>query len=205
LHTEFFGHLSGFLVAICIIPYSIRVWQKKITPEPTSWLLWSAIGLVLLLTYKSSGAKDNIWPAVFGFTNPTLVFILIMARQKGRLEKITEKTDMYCLTIGIASLILWAFMRKNPQLVQFALYVAIIADLFAAIPTIISYWKNPNEDRPFAWGLFSIGYGLAIFAISEHTIANYALPLYMCAGSMSVTLILSVFRIKNHVPLRDWV
>jgi hypothetical protein len=205
LNTELFGYISGILVAICIIPYSIRIWQKKITPSPTSWLLWSILGLALLLTYKSSGAQDNIWPAVFGFTNPTLIFLLILARQRGRLEKITEKTDLCCLAAGIISLLMWTFMRKYPHLVQYALYVAILADLFAAIPTIILYWNSPMEDRPFAWGLFSIGYGLAIFAISEYTIANYVLPLYMFAGSMSVTLILSIPRIKNRISLREWI
>jgi len=205
LDTELLGYISGILVAICIIPYSFRIWQKKITPSPTSWLLWAIIGLALLLTYDSSGAKDNIWPAVFGFTNPTLIFILILVRQKGRIRKITEKTDLCCLIAGIISLIMWAFMRKNPELAQFALYVAIVADAFAAIPTITLYWNNPMEDRPFAWGLFSIGYGLAIFAISEHTIANYALPVYMVIGSMSITTILSVFRIKKHIPLREWI
>jgi len=205
LNTELFGYISGILVTASIIPYSIRVWQKKITPSPTSWLLWTIIGLALLLTYDSSGAKDNVWPAFFGFTNPTLIFILILARQKGRLQKITERTDLCCLAAGLISLLMWAFMRKNPDLVQYALYVAIVADAFAAIPTIVSYWNDPREDRPFAWGLFSIGYGLAIFAISEHTIANYALPLYMFAGAMSVAMILTVFRIRQRIPLKEWV
>jgi hypothetical protein len=205
LSTETFGHISGFLVAVCIIPYSIRVWQKKITPEPTSWLLWSILGLALLLTYKDSGAQDNIWPAVFGFTNPILIFLLILVKQKGRLKKITEKTDLFCLIAGLVSLLMWALMRKDPHLVQYALYIAIIADGLAAIPTIISYRNNPIEDRPFAWGLFSVGYGLAIFAINEHTIANYALPLYMFATSMIVTMLLSAFRIKQKIPLKEWI
>lgn len=205
MDTKLIGYISGFLVFGSVIPYSVRIWQKKITPSPTSWLLWAILGLTLLLTYKSSGAQDNVWPAVFGFTNPTLVFILILVRQKGRLHKITEKTDLCCLVACLVSLAMWVFMRKDPYLVQFALYVAIIADLFAAIPTITSYWNDPREDRPFMWGCYSIGYGLAIFAISEHTIANYALPLYMFVGSMSVTLILAVFRIKKHIPLKEWL
>lgn len=205
LNTELFGYISGILVIASIIPYSIRTFQGKIHPELTSWLLWSIIGLALLLTYESSGAQDNIWPAVFGFTNPLLITILILARQKGRFRKITEKTDFCCLIAGLISLLMWAFMRKDPNLVQYALYIAIIADAFAAIPTIIFLWNSPGEDRPLAWGCFSIGYGLAIFAISEHTVANYALPLYMFAGSMSVTTILLVFRVKKHIPLKEWI
>lgn len=203
--TELIGYISGFLVFFSAIPYLFRVWQKKITPSPTSWLLWSIIGLALLLTYESSGAKDNVWPAVFGFTNPTLIFSFILLRQKGRLRKITEKTDLYCLVAGLVSLLMWTFLRKNPYLVQYALYVAIVADLFAAIPTIILYWKDPSEDRPLMWGCFAIGYGLAIFAINKHTFANYALPVYMLIGSSSVTVLLSKYRIKNKIPLKEWI
>ena len=75
MSAQTIGLLSGSLVIISIIPYAIRVHQGKIRPVLTSWSLWSLIGLALLLTYRSAGAEDNIWPAVFGFTNPTLITI----------------------------------------------------------------------------------------------------------------------------------
>ena len=202
-NTELIGMLSGFLIIVSIIPYSIRVWQGKITPKIVSWSLWAFLGLALLLTYNSSGAQDSVWPAVFGFTNPLLITILVIIK-KGEFGK-TDKLDKFCFAIGLVSIVIWGYLNENKNLVQYALYLTIFADLCAAIPTIIFVWKSPSEERPFAWGLFALAYGLAIFAISEDTVANYTLPLYMFFGSSSITLPLVLYRIKNKIPLKEWI
>ena len=201
--TEIIGMLSGFFVVVSIIPYSIRVWQKKVHPNITSWSLWSFIGLALLLTYKSSGAQDNIWPAVFGFINPCLVSILVITR-KGEFGEIS-KMEKACFVFGLVSLAVWACVHDNKNLSQYALYIALVADCCAAIPTIVFVWKHPSEDRPFAWALFALAYGFAVFAITEHTFANYILPLYMFFGSFSITLPLTLHRVKNKTPFKEWV
>jgi hypothetical protein len=194
--------LSGALVLLSIIPYAIRTYDGKIRPVPTSWSLWSLIGLALLLTYWSAGADANVWPAVFGFTNPTLITILsIWRREKWKKPNLAERL---CFLFGILSLVLWLFLRRSQELSQYALYVAIAADFCAAIPTIKFVWSEPERDRPFAWILFGIGYFLAVFATPENTFANWGLPLYMTAVSFSVALPLALHRFRRSVPLREW-
>jgi hypothetical protein len=187
-----------------IIPYAIRVYQGKIHPVPVSWSLWSLIGLALFLAYRSSGAKANVWPAVFGFTNPTLVTILSL-RYGEKWEKPKELYEWLCLIFGVMSLIMWWFVRQKQELAQYALYLAIIADLCAAVPTLIFFQRNPDKDRPFAWFFYAVGYFVAIFAITERTLANYILPLYMTAGSLSATILLVIPRIQRKVPLKEWI
>jgi hypothetical protein len=186
-----------------IIPYAIRVHQGKIRPVPTSWSLWSIIGLALLLTYRSSGAKANVWPAVFGFTNPTLITILSIYR--GEKWKRPELHEWFCLAFGAVSLVTWWFVRQRQELSQYALYLAIVADLCAAIPTIVFFRREPDGDRPFAWFFYAIGYFIAIFAITERTFANYILPLYMTVGSLTATLLLVIPRIHRKIPLKEWI
>jgi len=180
-----------------------RVYEGKIHPNITTWSLWTLIGLSLSLTYSSSGAKDNIWPAVFGFTNP-FVIIVIAVWKKEVIEKL-NKTEQVCIVITITSLVMWFFMKESREIVQYALYAAIIADVVAAIPQIIFVWQSPEKDRPLMWWVFGVGYGLAIFAISEHTVANYALPVYMTAGAFLITTPLVMYRIRQNIPLREWV
>jgi Na+/melibiose symporter-like transporter len=195
--------ISGALVLVNIFPHAFRVYEGKIHPVPTSWSLWSLIGLALLLTYKSSGAGANVWPAIFGFTNPLLVMILAIRRREH--WKKPELYEWACLIFGIISLVLWVFVRNNKQLSTYALVLAIVADLFAAIPTLIFFVKKPMEDRPFAWGMYAFGYFLAIFAMPEQTFANYVLPLYMTVGSGIATLLLAIPRIRRGVPLKEWI
>jgi hypothetical protein len=196
------GLLSGGLVLLSIIPYAIRTYDGEIRPVPTSWSLWSLIGLAVLLTSRSAGANANIWPAVFGFTNPTLITILsIWRHEKWKRPNLGE---WLCFLFGIVSLVLWLFLRQNRELSQFALYVAIAADLCAALPTIKFVWTEPTRDRPLSWLLYGIGYFLAIFAAPENTFANWALPLYMTTISFSVALPLVLYRFRRNLPLREW-
>ena len=203
MNAETIGMLSGLLVVISIIPYSIRTYQGKIQPNLTSWSLWSLIGLALLLTYKSSGAEANLWPAVFGFTNPTLITLLILKR-RGEWTR-PNNVEKSCIAFGILSLVLWLGVYDKKELAQYALYLAIVADACAAIPAIVFVWTRPDGDRPFAWLLFALGWGLAIFAITDHTFANYALPLWMIFGGSSVTVPLIWYRWKRRDPLMEWV
>ena len=203
MNTEIIGLVSGLLVVISVIPYSIRTYQGKIHPNLTSWSLWTLIGLALLLTYKSSGAKANIWPAIFGFINPLLIAVLIL-RQHGKWIK-PNKIEIVCSVFCLLSFGLWFLVRESNELAQYALYLAIVADACAAIPTIVFVWMHPDGDRPFAWGFYAVGYGLAIFAITEHTFANYILPLYMFFGSLSITFPLILYRWRKKYPVSEWI
>ncbi len=204
MSAELFGLLSGGLVVVSIIPYSIRTYQRKVAPRLTSWALWSSIGLILLLTYRSSGAEANIWPAVFGFFNPMLIVLIIIIRQRGKLEW-PNNLEIACIVISMTSLVMWVMAHENKELSQYALYMAIVADIFASIPTIDFVWRHPDEDRPFAWALFAIGYGLAFFAIPESTFANYILPAYMVTASLNIMFPLVLYRLKKNIPLKEWI
>lgn len=196
------GALSGALVFVSIIPYAIRTYEGKIQPVITTWSLWSLIGLTVLLTYRSSGAEANAWPAVFGFANPTLVTLLsVWRRGKWKTPTLSEQ---FCFLFGVVSLGMWIFLRRNPNLAQYALYVSIAADICAAVPTILFVWTEPDRDRPFAWVVFAMGYFLAVFAIPKDTLANWILPLYMTSVSLVVAFPLALHRLRRRVPLKHW-
>lgn len=204
MDKELIGLVSGSMVAISVIPYAVRTYQRKITPNLTTWSLWTLIGFTLLLTYKSSGAEANVWPAVFGFINPLVVTLLIITRQHGRLVK-PDRVEVACAVISVTSFCMWLGLRQSKELVQFALFCAIVADACASGPTIKSIWAHPEAERPFMWGVFAIGYGLSVFAITEHTVANYVLPLFMCFPPLIVAFFLVQYRVKRKIPLLEWV
>jgi hypothetical protein len=204
VNAELFGILSGSLVALSALPYGWRAWQKEIKPNITTWFLWSIIGLTLLLTYRDSGAGSNLWPAVFGFINPCIIAAIAIIK-RGEWEPLTlweKASGIGCLI----SLALWYVVKDSKELAQYALYLSILADLCAAMPTILFVWKKPHEDRPGAWAIFAVAYGLAIFAITEHTFANYALPVYMFLGALfGITLPLARYRLKQGAPILQWI
>lgn len=203
MDKEVIGLVSGLLVVISAIPYAIRVKQGKIKPNITSWSLWTIIGLAILLTYWSSGAKANIWPAVSGLFVP-LIIVLLAIKNNSQWTKL-NKVEKYCLGFGLLSLAMWVKLNDEKNLVQYALYFALIADACAAVPTIFYVYRHPYDDRPFAWSMFALGYGLAVLAISDHTVANYILPVYMFIGASSIATLLALPRFKKKIALKEWI
>ena len=202
MNAQSIGAWSGGLVFLSVIPYAIRTYERKIQPVPTTWSLWSLIGLAVLLTYRSSGAEANVWPAVFGFINPSVIMILSVWR-RGEWKRPTL-SERFCFVFGLLSLAMWVFLRQDPNLAQYALYVAIAADMCAAIPTIVFVWREPDHDRPLAWVIFALGYFLAIFAIPQDTLANWIVPLYMTLVALVVAFPLALHRLRLRMPLKHW-
>jgi uncharacterized membrane protein (UPF0136 family) len=99
---------------------------------------------------------------------------------------------------------MWAFMRQNPNRAQYALYVALVADICAAIPTIVFVWREPDRDRPLAWVIFAVGYFLAVFAIQQNTLANWIVPLYMTSVALVVAFPLALYRLRRRMPMKQW-
>ena len=197
------GAWSGALVCASIVPYAIRTYERKIQPVAMSWVLWAFLGLAVLVTYRSAGAESNVWPAVFGFANPAVIAILCAC---GRAEwKKPSRAERFCFAVGVVSLAMWAFVRHRVALAQYALYIAMAADLCAAIPTILFVWRQPDRDRPFAWVLYAAGYFLAVFAIPRDTLANWILPVYMIALALIVAFPLVRYRLRLRVPLTQWL
>ncbi len=200
---ETIGLISGLIVTFSAFPYAYRAWQGKTTPNLVSWSLWTLITFAILVNYKSSGAGSNIWPAYTSFFNCLGITAIILYRKSYTKER--SRIDKYCILFGLSSLVVWWIVKEDPLLSTYGLALGILADACAAIPTIFFVWKFPKMERPFAWWMYAIGYGLSIFAISEDTFANYLPPVYMFVGAFSITLPLIIYRVKNKVPLKEWI
>lgn len=203
MNKEIIGLVAGIIVFITLIPYAWRVYCGKIQPNLTSWFLWTIIAFALLVTYWGAGARENVWMAVVGCTNPLFITILVAVKYPDKIRM--NKLEQVCLVMCIVSLILWFIFRNQKPLIQYALYVAIIADGCAGIPTLVCYWRDPSMDRPFAWGTFCLASVMNIFAIPEITIANYAYPIHMAVCSFFITLPLIMHRVRLQTPLKEWI
>ena len=217
---DFFSALSGTLVAISIIPYLRNVYKGDNNPQLLSWVLWTLIGFVLLLTYISAATDGSAVPVAFGFINPLCVVMLMLwklSRSKDQkdenplksliLEQVKEFSwfEWGCALFGLLALVLWTFVQSDPRNAQLALYTAILADVCAAVPTLLFVIKNGDKERPFAWLMYSAGYAIAIPLIHEQVWVNYALPVYMSVGTLCIAVPTVMYRLRKGVPLRHWL
>lgn len=199
---KFFGILSAVIVLASYPVYGIRIWQRKIVPNIASWTIFVIISIALFLTYKSSGAKENVFVTIGPLLGTTSILVLALIRSK---EKTMTKTDWLCLCAGILAIIIWFFTKQNKNSVQFALYLGILADFIGIIPSALFLKKFPCKDRPAMWLIFSLGYLLSMFSITENTFANWILPCFMVFAPSLVWVSLVKYRIKNKIPLKEWI
>ena len=200
---EILGYIAAGMIFVSAIPYVIRTYQRKITPNVTTWSLWSFIGIVLFITYQGSGAQESLFAAICGIVNPIVITTVAMIRRNAW-EKLT-KTEIWCVALCVSAMVIWVIVRNDPRIIQWALYITLVADLFAAWPAIVGARKEPEKDRPFAWGLFALGSAVNILAVKEPTVANYAFPVYMTLGGGLIAWLLMSYRIKQKIPLREWI
>jgi hypothetical protein len=200
---KFFGILSALVVLASYPAYIIRVWQRKIVPNISSWAIFALISVALCLSsYSSSGAGKNSWVTLGPLAGCTVIFIIALMRSK---EKSVTRFDVVCLVLAIASLTLWYFTRQSKEWAQYSLYLGIFTDFMGIVPSVNFLSKNPEKDRPAIWVIFSLGYFLSMFAITENTFANWALPTFMVVAPALVWVPLVKYRLKNGIPIKEWI
>lgn len=200
---EILAYAGAILIIISGFPYAIGVWRKEIIPNLTSWVLWSTIGFSVLLNYKSSGAEENVWVAVGAFLDPLFVTAVVVYKLRWKFEK-PNLREQICIVVCVGSLLGWWFLRNNSQLIQASLYLGIIADMIASIPTVLSVWIRPNEDRPFAWILFSLGHLIGLFSVTNQTVANYSVPISGLTIGIMILCPIVTHRVRQRITLRQW-
>ncbi|MFZ2593361.1 MAG: hypothetical protein WAX38_01130 [Minisyncoccia bacterium] len=196
--------LSGVLPLVGMVIYVYKTHHRVVNPNTTTWALWSLINFVILISYNSASSGDSMWSALVGFIEPFAITVLLITRQ-GTVWQRLSHTEVVCVCFAIFALYLWWLLKESKPLAQYALYLSILADAIAAIPTIIGVYRKPESDRPVSWALFAAGYGISLCAITEHTFANYALPVYMVLVASSIAALCARHRLKTRAPLMEWV
>ena len=107
-----------------------------------------------------------------GFT-PFLILLASFINKKAYWK--TEPKDYYLMAAAIAGIILWA-LTDNPNL---ALTFALLADIFAGLPTVIKAYKYPETESWVAYAISTLGFGISILAIQTYTFENGAFVIYV--------------------------
>lgn len=185
-----------------VVPYLMGVWRGEFHPNVVSWVLWSVIGLVMLLSYKSTGAGDNIWMGVVSFTNPLAVAVVAIWRNGGW----ENPTALEWIAVGICVVALERYIRfhRNEKRAAAALYTTILADVCAATPTILLAWQSPMSEQPIPWAIYGIGALLVFLSIEKWRMNQWILPVYALFVSIAVVIPTVAHRLSAGIPFLNW-
>lgn len=164
------GQIAGLLSFAAYLFYILSIIKGETKPARSTWFIQLFVGLIILVSYKSSGAEDTIWVVLGDFIGVFCIAILSIKYGVGGKSKI----DIFSFIFSIIALILW-WLFKNPAV---ALLASLLIDFISAIPTIVKTYKEPELEDKFAWTITTLANILSIFAIEKWVFIIALYPIY---------------------------
>lgn len=166
--------LSIGISSIGGIAYVRDMFAGKSKPNLVSWGLWALAPLIATGAAISAGA--DMWGTARVFISGFIPFCIfafgLCVRQS--YWKLTS-FDLLCGALSVVALGAW-LIAQAPVL---AIFLAIVADLLACVPTLTKAWTNPETETAFTFFMGLLSSLITIPAIPVWTIENIAFQAYL--------------------------
>jgi hypothetical protein len=160
------GSIGGFY-------YLFETIRGRAQPNRVTWLLWGLFPMIIFVAQRAQGVEGLSWASFAAGFTPFLIVLASFINKKAYWK--TEPKDYYLMGAAIAGIILWA-LTDNPNL---AIVFALVADIFAGLPTFIKAYKYPETESSVAYAISTLGFGLGVLAIQTYTFENGAFVIYL--------------------------
>lgn len=174
--------ISAMCVSISFVPYIYATLKGETKPVRMTWGLWSLIMIIGTLAHYRIGADKSLVFALVDTIGVSFVFLLTFFKGEAGHTYIQRVSFVLC----IVSIMLWRYFADA----SVGLYLSILADFLAAIPTFEHAYKKPHEETPVAYMLTAIGGTIAVIAEGFQRPIAVVLPLYIASlnGAIATTI-----------------
>ena len=182
---ENFAIIGALIASTGGFYYLYETITGKSQPNRVTWSLWALFPMITFFAQRSQNVGAVSWVTfVSGFT-PILVVTASFFNKKAYWK--TKPLDYVCMLAGFIGLGLWAITKDANLAIAFS----IIADLFAAAPTVIKCYKHPKSESWIAYGLSTIGFSFSLLTIHSWTFQNYAFVVYLVFINATMSILSS--------------
>ena len=189
--SEKFVLVGAALNLIGTFGYARDTIRGTTRPNRISWVMWTLAPLIAFAAEINKGVGLIALTTFMAGFCPLVILVASFVNKKS-VWKLTT-FDFVCGFLSILGLSLWLITREG----NIAIIFAILADGFAALPTISKSYSEPESESWFAFFAAAISAGIALLAVKAWTFANYAFPLYLF-----LICVLLVLLIKFKLGLR---
>lgn len=185
------GLVAGFISFISFFPYLVSTLRGKTKPQRATFAIWSAIDLVILISYFASGARETIWMLGVYTLCQICVFLLSIKFGMGGLDKM----DIACLAGAAVGIAAWV-LTKNPTA---ALYISMFVEFLGLLPLIKKAYLYPQTENTLSWTLAWMAALVNLFALTslQPNIVSYPIYLFLSEGTIAVLLLLPKTRFRS--------
>ena len=180
---EYFALIGGLVGTLGGFYYLYRTLIGKTKPNRVTWFMWALFPMIAFVAQLSQGVGTVAWVTFFSGLTPLLIFLASFVSKDAYWK--TKVTDYFLLSASLVSLWLWS-ITDNANI---ALAIAILADVFAAVPTYQKAWSHPQSESWVAYAISTAGFFLSLLAIQTYNLQNVGFVLYVLLLNGSLALL----------------
>jgi hypothetical protein len=166
------GIASGVLSTIAFIPYIVDTIARRTHPQRASWLIWSVLGSIALVSQIYEGATASLWFAGVQVSGTIIVFLLSIRRGSGRFLSNNDYAILLAASVG---LVLWYFTENA----AYALAITISISLLGGLATAVKAFHDPDSETLSTWVISFIASACAMLAVGKMDFVLLAYPVYL--------------------------
>jgi len=172
---SFFGALAVLLALAQCVPYIYDILRGRTKPQRAAWLIWFALGGVLVFSQMAKGGHASVWVSLMHMAANLTVFLLALKYGYGRFTKL----DWGSLALAGFGMVLWWYTKEPAT----ALLIAILVDSIGVALVVKKAYREPHSETLVSWVL-GVGVGLsATLAVGSFNPILLAYPVYVMANS----------------------
>jgi chromate transport protein ChrA len=163
--------LGTVTILIAVVSYSLYfrdVLAGKTKPHAFTWLIWSFLNLFVFYAQVMNNGGPGAW--VTGAAAIANGIIFLLALRYG--ERYIAWLDWFCLAAALLSLAVWLVYPDGEASILLASAVFVIG----FIPTFRKSLHKAHEETAITFGLNSVKFFIALFALSSISITTAVYP-----------------------------
>ncbi len=174
--------VGGTIAFLSIVPYIKDILHGTTRPNIVSYSLWFFLLGIGMLGQISSGAS---WSIIFMTGDLLAVVVVIALCLAGYGYGKYGKLEVVCTMLAIIAIIAWQATGEP----LYAIIFALIADILAAVPTVVKAYRDPKSEIAAAWFMVAIGGVFGIISNTVFDLPNMLFPVYIVIINSTVGIL----------------
>lgn len=181
------GIISLALAVYCSIPYIYSIIKGKTKPHQFSWIIFTIMNGIVLLSQFLEGARLSILVSV-AFLISDLIIVGLSFKYGVR---DTSVYDRLLFSFCLMAIVVWILTKSNAA----AIWLTVVIDIFATTMLILKIKKLPSSEAMQPWVL-----GAAAYVFSCITLLNkpfgvlFVRPVYGLLSDLAIVIAICVWR-----------
>ena len=164
------------------VVYIVSIFKGPTRPQRITWLLWSILGVVYLLSAIRS--QGNVIYSTAALFQPFIIFLLALKFGVGGRSRL----DLISLAIAFFALILLGFTKSPVTSILLCLFV----DAIGAALTIRKIILDPGSEPRVMWLISACGGAFALLGLHSYGLANVLFPGYIAILGVITFILVSI-------------